>query len=182
MSSISKKRGVAQTAGVSATSTKSKPRRKKGPGKKAGIAAAPTRERFDAAPDPSKVGLRRDELGIVKPSREYTNYDLRWQSQELRAANPGLQARLRGQAADPHIKSVLAHGAVNGNFYCASDMHWGLGKTGPNGDFDPQEDFRRSDVFAKALDHITKQPGNNTLVIAGDWVDILEQLTPDVED
>ena len=104
---------------------------------------------------------------------------VRQEARALRGANPNLKQVLAEQAADPHIAKVLAHSAKNGNYYVVSDLHFGIGKAHPNGAFDRQEDFTRGDVWQKTLDHISRQKGNNTLVIGGDGLDLLEHVNPE---
>jgi metallophosphoesterase superfamily enzyme len=104
---------------------------------------------------------------------------VRDQVRTLRGKTPELESVLKSQAADAHIGKVLDHSKQNGNYYIVSDLHIGLGKTRPNGAFDRQDDFTRPDVFVKTLQHISHQPGNNTLVIGGDFLDILEHVAPE---
>lgn len=96
---------------------------------------------------------------------------------------------LADQAADPHLKSVMAHSERDGRYVIVSDLHWGLGRQrrGPqdrtadanNGPFHAQEDSRRGDVFAKMVDRASRQPKNTTMVIAGDWIDLMEHVNED---
>jgi hypothetical protein len=85
---------------------------------------------------------------------------------------------LKAQAADEHIGDVLRHSERNGTYYIVSDLHMGFGRERPAGPLNRQEDFTRPDAFIKMLGHITSQPKNSTLVIAGDWLDILEHVSP----
>jgi hypothetical protein len=85
---------------------------------------------------------------------------------------------LKAQAADEHIADVLHHSERNGAYYIVSDLHMGFGSKRSSGPFDRQEDFTRPDAFVKMLGHISSQPEKSTLVIAGDWLDILEHVSP----
>jgi hypothetical protein len=98
---------------------------------------------------------------------------------ELRSAVGNRSQILRLQAADPHARDVIGHSFVNGNYYGINDTHFGLGRIDDKAAFHRREQFRRGDVFVKFLDHISTRPGNNTLLIAGDWLDLLRHINAD---
>ena len=105
--------------------------------------------------------------------------EIRQEARALRGNQAQLQRVVAEQAADAHVGAVLAHSQRNGNYYIVSDLHMGLGKAHPGGAFDRQEDFTRGDVWNRTLAHISRQPGNNTLVLGGDIIDILEHVNPE---
>jgi UDP-2,3-diacylglucosamine pyrophosphatase LpxH len=105
-----------------------------------------------------------------------TNAQVRAGARALRAKQPQLGKVLRAQVADSHVSTVLGHSQKNGNYYIVSDLHMGIGKAAQGGAFDRQEDFTRPEVFVKTLDYLTHQPGNNTLVVGGDFLDLLEHI------
>lgn len=86
------------------------------------------------------------------------------------------QEVLAGQAADPHIQSVMRHSESNGAYHIMSDMHWGLGRTEKGKKWDPKEDFRRSTTFAKFVSHVAKDKRSTSLIIGGDWLELMEHV------
>ena len=112
-------------------------------------------------------------------SRFLAGPKVRNEARALRGSQVQLRKVLAEQSADAHVGSVLAHSQKNGNYYVVSDLHMGTGKAHPNGAFDRQEDFTRGDVWHRTMQHIAKQPGNNTLVMGGDVLDILEHVNPE---
>jgi len=84
--------------------------------------------------------------------------------------------RLADQAADAHIAEVMRHSEASGDYFIVSDLHWGVGKLRNDGPWDSREDFRRGDVFARFLGRIATRPNHTTMVIAGDWLELMEHV------
>ncbi len=118
--------------------------------------------------------VARYAKAIGKP---VSNMMIRHETAQLRAGMPGLSTVLKYEAADPHLGQVLEHSKTNGNYYVMSDLHLGVGRV-RGGKFHQQEDFQRGDVFVRTMKQISHQPGNNTLVVGGDFLDILEHVDP----
>lgn len=85
---------------------------------------------------------------------------------------------LASQAADKHISKVMRHSERNGQYHIVSDLHWGKGRLGKGkgAKWDPQEDFRKSESFSKFVGQIAKSKRNVSLVIGGDWLELMEHV------
>lgn len=92
----------------------------------------------------------------------------------LRASVPDRDDRLAAQAADQHVATVMAHSQIGGRYLVVSDLHWGPGS------HDPREAFRQAEAFARFVTWAARQP-NTTLVIAGDWLELMDFVDPDAD-
>jgi hypothetical protein len=82
---------------------------------------------------------------------------------------------LANQGADTHVAKVMSHSEANGEYHIISDLHWGHGKTA-NGKWDAREDFRKGQTFGKFVNQIAKSKRGVSLIVGGDWLELMEQV------
>ncbi len=111
-----------------------------------------------------------------KPARRNRLFKNRKKIREFQKGYGGERKKvLANQGADSHIAKVMRHSEVNGEYHIVSDLHWGHGKN-KDGKWDAREDFRKGQTFGKFVNQISKSNRGVSLVVGGDWLELMEHV------
>ena len=112
----------------------------------------------------------------AKPLRRNKLFKKRSTIREFREGFAGERKQvLSNQGADSHVAKVMKHSEANGEYHIVSDLHWGHGKTN-DGKWDAREDFRKGQTFGKFVSQISKSKRGVSLVVGGDWLELMEHV------